>query len=374
MPYRVGDAVVLAQVGEGHDVAVAFVAAGLVGYPQFNALDGHARHHGGQAAHVVVIVVAEEVGEEEVAVFLVFRGGELEFVRLCAALRGHAFRGRFLLRHHRLQFQLAELQVGAQAEEGRCTFDERRVGGQRHVAGFYELDDFVFLAFVAQLHALRVEVEGGFGVVVQVHVDFVAHAAVHAHVDVFLEVETERLAAVLGQAGVVGLLHVRPDFELGRPLRLDAHSPRAEDFFCRAEVELHVGEVEFVFACVFKFFGVALAVIGAERLLQAPVLVFFGRHQDGGVQVAVADFSADGVIPCLRVIYCVRDQVVGVFQVHALAFQVGFLLRCRAFHAEARAYGVRLGRSFGLQAGKTHGISSHVCQGIRAGSQENDVA
>ena len=28
----------------------------------------------------------------------------------------------------------------------------------------------------------------------------------------------------------------------------------------------------------------------------------------------------------------------------------------------------------GLQAGKTHGISSHVCQGIRAGSQENDVA
>ena len=92
----------LAQVGEGHDVAVAFVAAGLVGYPQFNALDGHARHHGGQAAHVVVIVVAEEVGEEEVAVFFVFRGCEFVAVRLCAALRGHAFRGRFFLRHHRL--------------------------------------------------------------------------------------------------------------------------------------------------------------------------------------------------------------------------------------------------------------------------------
>ena len=52
---------------------------------------------------------------------------------------------------------------------------ERRVGGERHVAALDELDDLVLLAVILQLHVLRVEVEGGVGVVVEVHVHLVAH-------------------------------------------------------------------------------------------------------------------------------------------------------------------------------------------------------
>ena len=195
-PNRVGDMVMFAQVGEGHDVTVAFIASRFVRHPKFDAFDGHAGHDGGQFAHVLVIMFTEEVGEEKMPVLFVFRGRELIIVRLCAALGRHAFRGRFLLGNDRLQFQFAELQVSPQAEQRGSAFDERGIGGKRDVTPFYQLDDFVFLAFVAQFHALCVEVERGIGVVVQVHVDFVAHAAVHAHVDFLFEIESEGFPAV----------------------------------------------------------------------------------------------------------------------------------------------------------------------------------
>ena len=59
----------------------------------------------------------EILREEEVAVLLIVGSVNLERRELLAAFRRYALRCRLLLRCHHLQFQLAELQVGADTEE-----------------------------------------------------------------------------------------------------------------------------------------------------------------------------------------------------------------------------------------------------------------
>ena len=373
-PDRVGNMVMFAQVGEGHDIAVAFITSRLVRHPKLDTLDGDAGHDGGQLAHVLVIMFAEEVGEKEMSVFFVFGSREFVIVRLCASLGRHAFRGRFLLGNDRLQFQFAELQVSPQAEQRGSAFDERGIGGKRHVTPFYQLDDFVFLAFVAQFHALRVEVERGVGVVVQVHVDFVAYAAVHAHVDFLFEIESEGLPAVFREARVVRLLQVTPDFQFGGTLGFDTHATGTEYFLGRSQVELHVREVEFVFAFILESFAVLLPVVVLQGLLQAPFLIFFRRHQQRGVQVTVAHFGTDGVIACRRVVNGIRFQIVRVFQVQASFFQIVFVAGRRPLHAETWPDGVRFGRSRDLVPGyMQESGTSHVRQCVGTDGQKDEV-
>ena len=198
-PLRVAGLCVLAQVGECHDVARICCRARLVGHPDFHAVDGDARGEVGERLHGVVVLVAEVACEEEVAVLLVVGSVNLEGCRLHAASAGDARRRSLLLRDDRLQLELAKLPVAADAEECRSTVYERRVAGEGDVARLYELDDLVFLAVVLQLHVLRVEVEGGVGVVVEVHVHLVAHLAVDTEVDLLVEVHLRRLTVADGE-------------------------------------------------------------------------------------------------------------------------------------------------------------------------------
>ena len=165
-PYRVRRVAALAEVGECYDVSRVAGRAGLVGHPHFHARYVDAGHHVWQRRHGLVVALAEVVREKEVAVLLIVGHVELKRCGLRPATRRDALRGRVFLRYDRLQFQLAELHVGAHSEQRAGPFYQRRVRGERHVACLDELYNLVFLAFVAQLDVLGVKVEGGVGVVV----------------------------------------------------------------------------------------------------------------------------------------------------------------------------------------------------------------
>ena len=315
-PLGVADVVKFSQVGEGHEVAGIGGGTGLVGHPDFHAVDGDARSDGRELAHVFVVVVAEEVGEKEVAVLVVGIGRELVARQLCPTLAAHLRGGGFLLGHHGAQLEFAKLHVGAHAEEGGGTADEGRLRGHAHVARLDELDDFVFLAFVAELQVLRVEVESGLGIVGKVHVYLIPHFSVEAQVYFLVEIKAEDLAVALAEAGVVGDAGVRTDLEFGRALGLHAHAARAEDFVHRSEVKLHVGEVETLLALGFKLLGIAVAVVGAHRTLHLDALVFFPRKGKGRFEVFVAQLRAPEVAACLFVILPARRDVFGVAQVN----------------------------------------------------------
>ena len=245
------------------------------------------------------------------AVFLVvgdidFEGGELH-----AAFRRHARGVRLLLRDDGLEFQLAKLHVGAEAEEGTGAGDERGVAGERDVAAFDELDDFVFLAFVFQLHALGVEVESGVGVVVDVHVHLVAYLAVDAEVDFLVEVKGGGLAVADGQRGVVDVLERGAKLQFRRSLGLDAHAARAEDFLGRAEVEMHVGEVELLLPLALgDFFVLRLEKLVHGAALAPLEILVVGHHRGrpyiGASHLVADDVAVEGVVVLHRLLHVLR--------------------------------------------------------------------
>ena len=84
-PGSVAQSAVLAEVGERHDVTGVARRSGLVRHPYLHAVDLHARRQVRQCRHGLVVLLAEELRQEEVAVLLVVGGVYLEGRRLRAA-------------------------------------------------------------------------------------------------------------------------------------------------------------------------------------------------------------------------------------------------------------------------------------------------
>ena len=104
-------------------------------------------------------MVAEEVGEEEVTVFVVVGSRELEVGELHSTTGVDSLRSRFFLCQHRLQFETTKLHIRPDTEEALSATDERRLRGHGHITGFHEFDNLIFFAFVAEFEVLRVKVE-----------------------------------------------------------------------------------------------------------------------------------------------------------------------------------------------------------------------
>ena len=275
---RTTDVLRFAQVGQGNDVAGVGSGACLVGYPHLYALDGDATGYGGQGAHVLVVGVAEMVCQIEVAVLFVVRYLYLVGCGVGTSTARHALAGRLLLAEDGLQFQFAELHVGAQTEQAAHTWHKAHVGRHGNVASLHQFYYLVLLALVLQFQVLRIVVKGGIRVVVQVHVHLVAHLGIDGHVYLHVEVQTEGTSAAGGKCGVVRGLHVGAYFQFCRTLGLDVHAAGAEYLFSRAQGEAHVGEVELAVALGKEEFLIALPVVLRYALAQAPVHVLLGGH------------------------------------------------------------------------------------------------
>ena len=280
--------------------------------------------------------------QEEVAVLLIVGHVHLEGRRMGAAFRGDTLRRRFLLREDRLQLQPAELHVRADTEQAGGALYQRVVRREGHVTGLHELDDLVLLAVVFQLQVLRVEVEGGISVVVQVHVHLVAHLAVHVQVDFLVKVEGGRLAVTDRQRGVVDALDVGTQLQLGRSLGPYAHTARTEDLLCRAQVEMHVGKRELFLALVLHVLGILLP----EEVLQQPFLtpfpVLLRTHQHRGIQIGAAHLRADVVHVGGVVVFHRLTDIVGTSEVECRGVEILHDHRSRRLNAPARAQRVCL--------------------------------
>ena len=313
--------------------------ARLVGHPNLNAVDGDARGDGGQLLHALVVAVAEEVGQEEVAVLVVGIGRELKGGELYATARTYALCARLLLRNDGAQFQFAKLQVGTHAEERVGATNEARRRGHRYVARLEQFDDFILLALVTQFEVLRVKVEGGLTVVVEVHVYLIAHLTVQTKVDFLVEVEAEYFAVAFGERRVVGEAHVGAYFQFGATLRLDAHAARTEHLVERSEVEVHVGKVEFVLPLFLEGLRILLAIPCVAGTLLHPAGVLVGGEVKGRFEEVVAQSRAEVIGACGFVEHRLVLEVLGVFQVDGAACRVGRRAHHGGLYAEAAAVG-----------------------------------
>ena len=185
---------------------------------------------------------------------------------------------------YRLYLQFAELHICTKAKEAADAWHEADVAGERDVTSFDELDDFVFLAVIFEFEVLGVVVEGGLRVVVQVHVDFVAHLTIEAEVNLLVEVKTYCFTTRCCKSRVVDLLGVDAHLEFCTTLCLDLHTTRTKDFLCRSKVEMHIRKVELALALCLEGFLVLMLPVLLHTVLKRPLLVFFWSHQDRRIQ------------------------------------------------------------------------------------------
>ena len=153
---------------------------------------------------------------------------QLKGCHLRTTFRRNALGGRVLLRDNGLKLQLSKLHVRTQTKQAAGTLHQRVVRWERHITRLHQLDNLVLLTLVAQFDVLRVEVEGGVGVVVQVHVHLIAHLTVHVQVNLLVKVYGLGTTVAFRQRGVVYNLQVTTQLQLCRSLCLDAHTTRTE--------------------------------------------------------------------------------------------------------------------------------------------------
>ena len=239
-PHRVAQFLVLAQVGQGYDVSGIGGIAGFVGNPHLHAVDGDARGEIRKFLHPGIIMISKILGEEEVAVLLIIGYIQLKRSELHTAPGRYALRCTLLLRSYHLQLEFAKLHIGSNTKQTAGAFDERRVGREGDVARLNEFDDFIFLAVVLQFHVLCIEIEGGIGVVIQVHVHLIAHLSVDVEIDFLIKIHHRRLSVADRQRRIVDVFLVDTELEFGRTLCLHSDATRTEDFLCRSQVEVHI--------------------------------------------------------------------------------------------------------------------------------------
>ena len=138
----------LAEVRQGQYIAVLRHGGTHIGAPHLYAQYLHVAVHHRQRSHCAVIVVVEILRQEEVPVLLVLVGPYLKLMAAGAALHLHVLGARLLLAQHGVHSQLAELQLGVEAEELLAALYQRRVQRKRDVGGLEELQYVVLLAFV----------------------------------------------------------------------------------------------------------------------------------------------------------------------------------------------------------------------------------
>ena len=246
-------------------------------------------------------MVSEETGEEEVSVLLVIGYIQLERSELHATLARHTLRGRLLLREHCLQLEFSKLHIGSQTEEAAGTLDKRRVAREGNITRLNQLDNFILLAVILQLHVLRIVVEGGIGVVIQVEVHLVANLTVQIQINLLIEVHHRGLSVADRQRRVVDILLVDTKLQFGSTLGLDTDSTGTEDFLGRSQIEVHIREIELLLALRLIDFIVLLAIEGIAPVLFRPFHIFIRSEHDGsrkpGITHPVADdITVEGII------------------------------------------------------------------------------
>ncbi len=223
--------------------------------------------------------------------------GHIHFKRrhLRTTSRRNALGGRVLLRKNRLQLQLTKLHVRTNTKQTAGAFHQRVVRGESNVTCLHQFDNLIFLAFIAQLDVLGVEVESGIGIVVQVHVHLVANLTIHRQIDFLVKVNSLSPSVSLWQRGIVDILEVGSQFQLCRTLRLDAHTAGTENFLGGSQVEVHIRKVELFLSLVGYILRILLAEETPQLSFLAPRTIFLGSHQHRGIQVVVAYLRTDDI-------------------------------------------------------------------------------
>ena len=192
-----------------------------------------------------------------------------------------------------------------------------------HITCLNKFNNLVLLTFIFQIEVFLIEIKGSIGVVVDFHVDLVAHLTCNIQVHLLVKIEGRRLTVADRKRGVLDILQRGTQLQFGRSLCFYANATWTEDFLGRTEVEMHITKIELLLT----FSTGGLGILGTEELLTgatfAPAHIFGRSHHDGGVQITVAQLRTN-IIKIKRVIILhLLPHIIGHTQVERTGIQVG---------------------------------------------------
>ena len=180
------------------------------------------------------------------------------------------------------------------------------------------MDDIVLLAFVVQFEVRGVERERCLRVVTEVEVHFRTYLTLNARLDLLVKIEDVIVAGTGRQRGVVDILMLETEQQLGATLHLQLYTARAEHLICRADVELHIGDVELLLVIMLHLADLLLPVLMHQLPLGIMIVLLLRQHVRRG-DVRVTYLRADDIRPALRLVLHRRGDVLRVRQVHRTA-------------------------------------------------------
>ena len=110
------------------------------------------------------------------------------------------------------------------------------------------------------------------------------------------------------------MLMLKAQSQFCRPLQLELYAARAKDFVGCTDIELHIGDVEFLLVVMFYGRDFLLPIL-LHSLLLCVLVVFFSRHEIGRSDIHIADFGVDNVIACSGLVFYFGFYVIGILQI-----------------------------------------------------------
>ena len=248
------------------------------------------------------------------SVLVVTVTGYIELSHLRTAFAADGLRFAVLLRDEGLDTELTELEVGLDTEQSLAAADERTVQVHGHITRLDGLDDIVLFSFVVQFEVLLVEGEGCLGVVGEVEVHFGTHFSLDAGLYLLVEVEDVVIARAQSERRVRYVLVLESEQQFGGPLHLKLYTTRAEHFVCRADVELHVGNVELGLVVMLHLAYLLLPITVHDLPLRILVVLLLREHVGCG-NIGVADTCVQHVGACLGLVLNGCGDVIRVAKV-----------------------------------------------------------
>ena len=142
--------VILTQVGQRHDITCLIIITTFVGYPHFNAVNRHTTRNIRQRLHSLLIIVAEIITQEEVAILIITINWHLKTGCLCTTFTRYGLTFRVLLRNQCLHFQLTKFQIGLDTKQCTTSLYQAAIQVHRHITCLQRLDNVVLLSFIVE--------------------------------------------------------------------------------------------------------------------------------------------------------------------------------------------------------------------------------
>ena len=147
------------------------------------------------------------------------------------------------------------------------------------------------------------------------------------------------MASVDSQSRVLHVFHRSAKLQFGCSLRTNVHTTRAENLFGRAQIEVHIREIELVFSFSLEDLCILFAKESIPLLPASPIHILVGQHHYGCRQIGSTKLATKEITVERIIIDDLLTQIRGRLQIECTAIKVAPTYRLCALNTPKRFSG-----------------------------------